>query len=122
MLTFQAKVVIGEGRGKQLGFPTINLDIEDLNLSLDFGVYASRVGVEGETYLGAMHYGPRGTFNDARPVMEIYLLDFSGDIYGAVVEVEVVEKIRDVQKFASKEELIEQINKDVAAVKSCLQE
>lgn len=118
MKTFSALVIKGEGRGRQLGFPTINLDIANLNLELGFGVYATNVNVEGKSYLGAMHYGPRGTFADLKPVMEIYLLDFSGDIYGAVVEVEIIKKNRDVKKFASKEELIQQIEDDVAMVKA----
>ncbi len=117
MKKFTAKVITGDGRGHEIGFPTINLDITNLDLNLDFGVYASRVSVNGKIYAGAMNYGPRPTFNKNLPAMEVHLLNFLGDLYNIEVEVEILGKIRDVEKFNSKEELIEQIKKDVEAVK-----
>lgn len=116
MKTFHGNVIKGESRGKQLGFPTINLDLH--NADLDFGVYAARVKVNEKQYWGAMHYGPRHTFNNEQPVMEVHLLDFDGDLYGEQVEVQVLKKIRDIKKFSNKEELIEQIKKDVETVRA----
>lgn len=115
MKTFQAKVIAGEGRGKQLGFPTINLDV--INLDIDFGVYAAKVSVGDKSYAGAMHYGPRHTFGQEQAVMEIHLLDFTVDLYGQEVEVEVLKKLRDVKKFSSKEELVQQIQNDLTEVR-----
>lgn len=115
MKTFQAKVIVGEGRGRQLGFPTINLDVQDLDL--EFGVYAALVSVNGENYYGAMNYGSRPTFNQDQPLMEIHLLDFNDDLYHQEVEVEILQKLRDVKKFSSKEELITQIQNDLTEVR-----
>ncbi len=117
MNKFKAKVVAGEGRGHELGFPTVNLDVANVGLNLDFGVYASRVCVNGKIYPGAMSYGPRPTFNENDVAMEVHLLGFFGDLYDSEVEVEVLNKIRDIKKFDSKPELISQIESDVEAVK-----
>ncbi len=112
------KIVHGQGRGHHLGIPTINLSVSDVELP--YGVYAVRVSLGEQTYGGAMNWGARPTFDESNPVMEIHLLDFEGEVYGELAEVEIVEQIRDVMKFATKEELVAQIEEDIAQVKSLL--
>ncbi len=112
------KIIHGAGRGRGLGFPTINLDVTPADL--EFGVYAARVLIEGRRVAGAVNYGTRPTFNETVPVLEIFLLDFSGDAYGDEATVEVVQKIRDIKKFASPEELKVQMGKDVEEVRRVL--
>jgi len=112
------KIVHGAGRGRGLGFPTINLDIVPADLG--FGVYAAWVFIGELRLAGAVNYGTRPTFNEEVPVLEVFLLDFSGDEYGEEATVELVQKIRDIQKFASPEELKVQMGKDVEEIRRVL--
>jgi riboflavin kinase/FMN adenylyltransferase len=112
------KIIHGEGRGHEMSLPTINLDQHPQDLEM--GVYAAWVLSNGVKYKGAMNWGPRPTFDEEFPVMEVHLIDFDADIYGLEVEIEVVEKIRDIIKFDSKENLIEQIKKDIAVATDLL--
>jgi riboflavin kinase/FMN adenylyltransferase len=113
------KIVHGAGRGKGLGFPTINL--EGAFSDLEMGVFAAWVSLDGGPRLaGAMHHGVNRTFEEGVAHVEIFLLDFSGEVYGQSAEVDVVKKIRDTQKFSSAEELVAQIQRDVLEVRSVL--
>ena len=112
------KIVRGAGRGRALGFPTLN--VEAPGLALEFGVYATWVDLNGKRYQGAMSYGPRPTFDDMQPVLEVFVLDYSGDSYGEVATVELVRRIRDIKKFHSVEALKTQIQADVEEVRRLL--
>lgn len=111
------KIVHGAGRGKGLGFPTLNIEGEFLGL--DQGVYAVWATLD-KRYPGAMNYGPQPTFGDTQVRVEVFLLDFDGEVYGKEATVEVVKKIRDTRKFASVDELKAQIEEDVRQVKAVL--
>ncbi len=107
------KVVMGDQRGRQLGFPTANINLHRLTLPLQ-GVFAVEAyGLEGEPVAGVANIGVRPTFNGKRPLLEVHLLDFSGDIYGRHVEVEVLHKIRSEQRFDSLNALVAQIHQDI---------
>ena len=89
-------VVRGDGRGKGLGFPTANLEVSASDkLIPPSGIYAVRGVLKRGTYVGALHLGPRPTFAGARPSIELHLLDFEGDLYDAVVTVELLQRLRD---------------------------
>lgn len=111
------KIVHGAGRGKGLGFPTLNIEGEFLDM--EQGVYAVWVTM-GKRIPGAMNYGPQPTFGDTQLRVEVFLLDFEGEVYGEEATVEVVKKIRDTRKFDSVEELKAQITQDVEDVKQVL--
>lgn len=113
MLSFKATVVKGEGRGKELGFPTANLRISQLNIG--YGVYAVSVRTGSGEFKGVMHFGPRKTFDNA-VTAEVHLLGFSGDLYGTELEVSVKGKIRNVERFADAEVLKARIKKDIEAL------
>jgi riboflavin kinase/FMN adenylyltransferase len=106
-------VVPGAGRGRTIGIPTLNLaPPSPRKLLPPDGVYAVRVntwatGPTGPTgpLDGMANLGPRPTFGDSARSLEAHLLDFEGDLYGRDVTVEFIERLRDVQKFASVEEL-----------------
>lgn len=115
-ITFRGFVEAGRGLGRSFNFPTINIHLSS-PLEISHGVYRTRVFVDKNRFLGAMHYGPRETLNEKKPVVEIYLLDFEGDLYGKEVKIEVLEKIRDIQKFSSLEALKHAISQDVAEVR-----
>ncbi len=113
-------VVHGDGRGKQLGFPTANIQYPEAKILPANGVYACRVWVDGKAYAGAVNVGVRPQFHDqaAAPLVEAYILDFDRDIYDQDIRVEFVERLRDERKFAFVEALIEQMHRDVERTRS----
>lgn len=113
----EGEVVKGEGRGQGLGFPTVNIKTKKVP-NWPLGVYAVRVQCGPDSYLGAMNWGSRPTFNEEQAVLEVYLLDFQGELYGATLSVDPIKKIREIRKFPDRESLAAQIEKDVAAVKA----
>jgi riboflavin kinase/FMN adenylyltransferase len=110
MRIFKAKVISGQGRGRRIGFPTINLD--KLDLDLDYGVYLAKIIFKGRTYKGLLHFGPKKTFGEGISV-EVYIKDFNLDIYGKSVKIITGRRIRSIKKFGSPEELMKQIKKDL---------
>jgi riboflavin kinase / FMN adenylyltransferase len=111
------KVAMGDKLGRKLGFPTANLDASGLALPPN-GVYAGLAKVGGELYRVALNIGFRPTVAAGKQLrVEAHLLDFHGELYGQELEIEIGEKLRDEKKFASPEELREQIARDVAAVR-----
>ena len=114
----KSKVIKGEGIGKSIGFRTANLDIKNLeNAGLkEFGVYVCKIKFEKKFYKGILHYGPKKTFNNNISA-EVLIINFNQDIYGKELEIEVFNKIRDIKKFDSKDELIKQIKKDINQIR-----
>lgn len=119
----EGEVRHGDKRGRTLGFPTINLSLEGLHLPR-FGVYAAMVDVlEGEhkgSYAGAASIGERPTFGVNVPNLEVFLMDFSGDLYGSRVSVALIEFLRPELKFGSVEELIGKMSEDVIGARRAL--
>ena len=113
------QVITGDRIGRQLGFPTANLDATGLVLPSN-GVYAAVTSWKGGFYRVALNIGLRPTVASAQPQLrvEAHLLDFNGDLYGEELELEVGVKLRNEQRFGSPTELREQIARDVAAVRS----
>lgn len=112
--SFNGIVVKGDKRGRELGFPTANLRIENEDKLLPaIGIYAVEFIVKGNIYQGLLSIGKRPTFYDSGEIVpEVYVFDFNEDIYGENVTVNLVERIRGEEKFSSAEELIEQMKKD----------
>lgn len=109
----RASVVRGEGRGRDLGFPTANLrPPEPRKLLPADGIYAVRAGVGRELRRGLLHLGPRPTFAGAAPSVELYLLDFEGELYGRAVHVEFLVRLRGVRAFESPQALVAQMERD----------
>lgn len=109
----------GAGRGAGLGFPTANIHLEE-GQALKHGIYAVRVHRKADVFNGAAYLGPRPTFDNGAPVLEVFLLDFSGDLYGSTIEVEFIDFIRGDGKFRSAESLSEQMAKDCARAREIL--
>jgi riboflavin kinase/FMN adenylyltransferase len=111
-------VVGGDSRGRLIGFPTANLaGIKTLIPAP--GVYATQVEIAGIRYASATHIGPNPTF-DAQETskVETHILDFTGDLYGQQLHVDFLSRVRDVVRFPSSASLVEQLNRDVAAVRT----
>ena len=105
----------GAGRGRQIGVPTINLtDVPPQKLLPPDGIYAVEVEWRGGRLGGMMHQGPRPTFADGRRTQEANLFDFEGDLYGEWVRITWVKRLRDIEHFASVEQLQEQMERDRA--------
>lgn len=116
-----APVVPGAGRGRAIGYRTINLELPDARKLLPpDGVYA--VGIEWAHGAsgGMMHQGPRPTFGDARRSLEVHLFDAVPELYGQLVKLRWVARLRDVQTFPSPEALKRQLDKDFAAAHAAL--
>lgn len=113
------KVVRGAGRGRELGYPTANIDPNHEAIPPS-GIYAAWVKVGEKSHPAALFIGPRRTFGEEEPVIEAHILDFSKMIYGRNIEVTFVRKLRGIRKFSSKVKLIEQIKKDDAAARKAL--
>ncbi len=113
-------VIPGDQRGRTIGFPTANLDL-DAELIPPAGVYAVRARVDDGGWLPAVvNLGVRPTFDGERFCFEVHLLDFRGDIYGHQVEVAFVAQLRDEQRFPDAAALVRQIRKDVSAAQAAL--
>src|SRR5688572_6204659 len=98
--SFTGRVVSGEGRGRLLGFPTLNLELGSRRKLLPpHGVYAVHVEGRDAAFGGMMNLGPRPTFGDSTVTHEVHLFDAVGDWYGKSVRVEFLSRLRDVRKF-----------------------
>jgi len=111
----------GERRGRLLGVPTINLfELPPRKLLPPDGVYAVRVEWRGGSAGGMMNQGPRPTFQDGRRILEAHIFDFEGDLYGEWVRIEWIERLRDIQRFGSVEQLKQQLERDRARAVAAL--
>ena len=107
-------VIHGDGRGTGLGFPTINLrPYSQYKLVPRAGIYASRTYLGGKPYASVTYIGTRSTFNQTDRVIETYIINFEGQLYGQEVKIEFVAFIRDDAKFTASSELIDQIKNDI---------
>ncbi len=109
-------VAQGERRGGTLGFPTANL-VDCPTVIPGDGVYAGRAITDQGSWRAAINIGPNPTFDVATRKVEAHLLDFKGDLYDAAIALDFTARLRDVKRFASKEELVAQLQKDVERVR-----
>jgi riboflavin kinase/FMN adenylyltransferase len=115
------RVVEGDKRGRSLGFPTLNLGAPPARKLLPpEGVYAVRVQTPRGPAGGMLNLGPRPTFGDASTTLEAHLFDTSGDFYGAQVRLDFIARIRATRPFASKEQLMKQLEQDELDARSAL--
>jgi riboflavin kinase/FMN adenylyltransferase len=112
-------VIHGDKRGRELGFPTANLKLAP-SCGLRHGIYAVRVGVAGRRYDGVASFGRRPMFDNGAVLLEIFLFDFSGELYDANLDVAFIEWIRDEQIFASAKELMRQMEEDSRLARNAL--
>jgi riboflavin kinase/FMN adenylyltransferase len=122
---FTAKQIKGKGRGKFLGYPTINLEVP-VGFDLAEGVYAAWVTINGTKFRGALHWGPIPTFDEAAKSLEVYVLGVGDHELShadlSAVTVEPIARLRSVSKFATIAALTQQIELDIIAVRKNLRE
>jgi riboflavin kinase/FMN adenylyltransferase len=119
--SLQGKVVVGDKRGAELGFPTANLEAKPEQALPADGVYTSRAFIDDRAYPAMTNIGRHPTFGGNKRLVEVYLLDYRGDLYGQELNVEIIERLRDEIKFDSPEELKKQIAQDVKRGKATLE-
>jgi riboflavin kinase/FMN adenylyltransferase len=113
-------VVPGDGRGRQLGIPTANLNFWPKLLLPATGVYAAYADLDGRRIPAATNIGYRPTVDGRSLNVEAHLLDFDGDLYGQEIQLEIIARVRDERKFSSLEALVAQIQKDIIEVSKLL--
>ena len=109
----------GAHRGTGMGYPTANIGLTP-GTALAHGIYAVKVHVGGKVYDGAAYLGTRPTFDNGDAVLETFLLDFKGDLYGKTIELEFIGFIRGDRKFDGTESLVKQMDLDVAKARQML--
>jgi len=110
----RGQVVEGDRRGTVLGYPTANLRLDSGIILPGDGIYATWAFVDGVRYPSATSIGVRPTFGLSERLMEVHVMDFDRDIYGQPMCVEFAGKLRDQETFQSAEELVQQIDQDIA--------
>src|SRR5687767_5032599 len=119
--SFSGAVIRGEGRGKGLGYPTLNIELGSRRKLLPpHGVYAVHVESVAGSHGGMMNLGPRPTFGDAAITLEVHLFESGGDWYGRQVRVEFVSRLRDTMKFSGPVELVKQLETDARNARAAL--
>ena len=120
--TYAGAVISGEGRGGKLGFPTANIAPPQGMAVPGDGIYAAFAHLEGKRLMTAISIGTRPTFGGHDSVVEAFILDFDGNLYGKSLRLEFVRRLRDQVKFDSVDALLEQIDRDVAETKRILED
>ncbi len=107
-------VIKGEGRGALLGFPTANIELyEKMKILPQNGVYAVKVEYRGKMYRGVLNIGKRPTFGNNDTTVEVHILDLNENLYGEILKIFFVARIRDEVKFDTNEKLMEQLKNDI---------
>ncbi len=115
-------VTRGDGRGRQLGFPTANLLVSDPDKLIPAaGIYACGVTLDHGRFMGALHIGPRPTFPGAAPTVEVHILDFDRELYGRRIHLDLIEMLRPVVAFDTVDALREQMERDVDRTRRLLE-
>jgi riboflavin kinase/FMN adenylyltransferase len=114
------EVIHGDKRGRELGFPTANLRL-DAACGLRHGVYAVRVGVAGRRYDAVANFGRRPMFDTGAVLLEVFLFDFAGDLYGQSIDVAFIDWIRDEEVFGSVDELVRRMQEDARQARAALE-
>lgn len=136
-MKFSSVQIKGKGRGKLLGFPTINLEIphytrndnegyrddSETGFDLKEGIYAVVVRIDGKEYKGALHFGPIPVFGEKEKSLEVFLIDAPLEFKmkrSGNVDIEVKDFVREIRNFNSQEELVKQIREDVESIEKLL--
>ena len=113
------EVIHGEKRGRDLGYPTANIRL-DKNCGLKHGIYAVRVGRGAERFDGIASFGRRPTFDNGAPLLEVFLFDFKGDLYGSRLDVAFIAFLREELKFDRLDALVRQMDDDSIQARAAL--
>lgn len=113
-------VLHAKHNGTEIGFPTANIAIDRNRLPLCDGIYATFTHIDGKAYPSMTNVGAKPTFNDNTPSIETYIFDFDADLYGKEIQIDFIERTRDIQKFANKQELHNRLQLDERQIREIL--
>ena len=113
------EVIHGDKRGRELGFPTANIRL-DPACGLKHGIYAVRASLDGKLIDGVASFGRRPTFDNGAPLLEVFLFDYAGDLYGKVIDVAFISWVRGEEKFESIDDLKRHMDADAAQARAAL--
>lgn len=111
--SLQGPVTRGDGRGKTLGFPTANIYVNSVQSLLPDGVYATWAYIDGKAYPSVTNIGRRPTFGEHERAVETHAIDYSGDLYGRELKIDIIDLLRREKKFGNAEDLKKQITEDI---------
>ena len=111
IVEIESEVIHGRKIGRALGYPTANMSLEGYE-DIERGVYRSEVDIDGVAYCAMSNVGIRPSVGGKELLLETHVLCFSGDLYGRVLRVRLVEKLRDEKRFASISDLKKQLTRD----------
>lgn len=115
-------IVRGDGRGRELGFPTANLQLEQKAARPADGIYAVWAKLDGQIHPAVAHVGPRPTFPGSLPTIEVHILDFPDrDLYGQKLNLRFVKKLRSIDRFSTVKKLAQAIQQDCVTARRVLQ-
>lgn len=112
--SISGKVIEGQKIGRKIGFRTANLEYPGELITIPFGAYAVKVKLYNKIYSGVTNFGIRPTVNGSKVTLETHILNFDKDIYGEIIEIKFLKKLRAEKKFASLDELKKQIQIDIS--------
>lgn len=114
---YSSPVSHGKKEGRAIGFPTLNLDPTCIPIETQEGVWAAKLKIQDKLYAGAAYFGPRTIHGETKNVLEIFVLDFSQEIYDQIVQFSLLHFLRPVVHFSSFDELKAQLADDVTNTK-----
>lgn len=113
-------VLHAKHNGTGLGFPTANIAIDHNRLPLCDGIYATITHIDGKTYSSMTNVGAKPTFNDNSPSIETFIFDFDADLYGKEIQIDFIERTRDIQKFENPQALHQRLQLDEMQIREIL--
>lgn len=114
--TFESKVIEGDRRGRTVGFPTINQHLPQKLITPKFGVYESACIVDGKSYKAFTNIGIRPTWRVDKPLCETHIFDYSGNLYGKIIRIELIKYLREEKEFSSVDDLKKQLEYDKSSI------
>lgn len=118
--SLEGRVISGTGRGVELGFPTANLDIDPERALPADGIYATWTYIENQRYQSVTNIGKRPTFGENEQTVEVYILNFQGNLYRHELKIDIIKRLRREQRFNTIEELKKQIEEDIKQARAIL--
>ena len=118
--SLEGRVIAGSGRGKDLGFPTANIDVDPVQALPADGVYATLAYINDQPRQSITNIGSRPTFGEAERAVEVYIFNYNGELYRRNLKVDIIERLRGEQRFATTDELVKRITEDTRGARAAL--
>ncbi len=118
--SLEGRVIAGIGRGKDFGFPTANIYIDPVQALPADGVYATLAYINDQPHQSIANIGNRPTFGETERAVEVYIFNYNGELYRRNLKIDIIERLRGEQRFATTDELVKQITEDIMGARAAL--